>query len=260
MINAALRISYSSACRFACIHAGFCKDAAQFTIEKKRKPDAPAYGKIERLKQQLRPAFEPVPFLLSYQFGGDFMSFYALWLLGGLILAGALIALYKQITILKDAWKFQKKFVRLNENTDVRTFGSLWIFTDIVLALFLFGFAGFAQNISSEFETWADKLVFFSIGLFFAAKTVQNWNKGRTVFYPQGIVLQSTEVPFASMEACEKDGHSVFLKTRKGNWTLFPEQARFIEGERSRWKEQRRKKAAGGKSSSPKTSHRKKSI
>lgn len=170
------------------------------------------------------------------------MSFYALWALGVLILAGALVALYKQVTILKDGWKFQKQFVRLHQHCEVRTYGGMWIFFDIALALLLFGFASFAQYLSEEFDTGADRLVFFAAGLFFAARTVQSWNKGRMIFYRQGIVLTNREIPYASIEEIEYQNRKAWLKTRKESESLYYDQAKAIEAKKEVWKKERRSK------------------
>lgn len=174
------------------------------------------------------------------------MSYFALWVLGALLFAGALITLFNAVSRMKKIIPFQKQMLKTQKDARLKTYGALWIFIDVFLAFLLFSFGTIAPA-DSELASGASRLCFMSIGIFFAGKTIANWAQGRTITYAQGVVLGDQNILYTAITGIEARSVQGRILTKKEDIAVFVSQAKAIEKAREAWKQTRRK--AGEKKS-----------
>lgn len=174
------------------------------------------------------------------------MAFYVLWILGVVLCVFAIYYLYKNVVLAKDSFAFQKQFKRLHPGCELLTYNRGWVFFDVFLAFLLFSFGTQAQMLETEWQTQPDRLCFWGIGIFYAARTIHHWISGRVLFYKQGFAWKKQEVPYQTVQEITPYRNGWDIKI-KGEVLLVPaKMGQEIQNRMDEWKKHRRMKKKTG--------------
>ena len=169
------------------------------------------------------------------------MAFYSLWILGILILALSIVFLYKQAVSLKQSFDHQRNFMKLHPGTVKATFDQGWLFLDIVLAFFVLSFGSQSLMMAGDNGFSPETLCFIGIAVFLGAKAAQRWNDGRLLFYKQGLVYHTDDIPYSTIRSLEKYGGSQYeLSAKKGKFMISRREGEEIERCLQKWKQAKR--------------------
>lgn len=170
------------------------------------------------------------------------MAYYMLWFLGVLICVLAAIFLFKNVSALNKSITFQKQFKKIHPEAVLGSFDRGWIFLDVILALLVLSMATQASTFNGQDEFAPDSLCFIGIAIFCASKAVEQWNKGRLVFYSQGVIYQTDDILYTSIRSFDPSGGKVELKAKKGVWLITRRQSEAIQEKMVEWRKKRREK------------------
>ncbi|MBF0579825.1 hypothetical protein IM774_08545 [Erysipelotrichaceae bacterium RD49] len=171
------------------------------------------------------------------------MAFYSLWILGILILALSIIFLYKQAVSLKKSFSYQQNFMKLHPQTVKASFDQGWLFLDILLAFFVLSFGSQSLLGAGENGFSPETLCFLGIAIWLASKAIARWNDGRILFYKQGLVYHTDDIPYSTIRSLEKYGGSQYeLTCKKGKFMISRREGEEIERAVKEWKQAKRRK------------------
>ncbi len=171
------------------------------------------------------------------------MAFYSLWILGIAILALSIIFLYKQAVLLKESFRYQQNFMKLHPGTVKATFDQGWLFLDILLAFFVLSFGSQSLLETGENGFAPETLCFLGIAIWLASKAIARWKDGRILFYKQGLVYHTDDIPYSTIRSLEKYGGSQYeLTCKKGKFMVSRREGEEIERAIKEWKQAKRRK------------------
>lgn len=169
------------------------------------------------------------------------MAFFSLWILGFVICALAAVLLWKQAVAWRACNTFRKQFAAIHRDVVRQTFDLGWMWLDIVLVFFVLSFASQSRLFAPDEGFSPEILTFLGIAIYCGARALMHWNEGQILFYPQGFVWKTTDIPYSAIRSMKEDGRCFEIATRRETILVSRLQYEGIARHFQQWKDSRKK-------------------
>lgn len=168
------------------------------------------------------------------------MAVYAIWFLGILLCVLAAVFLYKNVVALKATFDAQKAFRKIHSDAVLASSDMGWVWFDVLLCILSVSFSTQATIINGTDVFSPESLCFIGIAVFCAGKAVSRLNGNRMMFYKQGLMYKTEEIPFSSIKSLTPYGGQFELAGKKEKYMISRRQAKVLEQKLTAWKDDRR--------------------